>query len=142
MKQAQSGKNRSLVDSNAVADYHTLHCKVKDFMEREPAMFKILLPVAVCLGLLIAYVDSRPKWDDTGITAGAILVTSGVFGLLAPSRPWLWALAVGAWIPLYAIASTRNFSSLLVFIFAFAGAYAGMGARKAFERVKTAEHPQ
>ncbi|HEV3298128.1 MAG TPA: hypothetical protein VG055_00710 [Planctomycetaceae bacterium] len=105
-------------------------------------MFKILLPVAVCLGLSIASVDSRPNWDDTGITAGAILVTVGVFGFLAPSRPWLWALAVGAWIPLYAIASNRNFSSLLVFVFAFAGAYAGMGVRKAFERAKTAEHPQ
>jgi hypothetical protein len=103
-------------------------------------MVKLLLPVAVCLGLLIAYVDSRPNWDDTGITAGAILVTSGIFGLLSPSRPWLWALAVGAWIPVFAIASSRNFGSLLVFVFAFAGAYAGMGVRKAFQRTNTAEH--
>jgi hypothetical protein len=105
-------------------------------------MLKLLLPIAICLGLLIAYVDSRPNWDDTGITAGAILVTSGVFGLLAPSRPWLWALAVGAWVPAYAIASARNFASLLALVFAFAGAYAGMGVRKAFQRTKTVEHTQ
>jgi hypothetical protein len=110
--------------------------------EKEPAMFKILLPVAVCLGLLIAYVDSRPNWDDTGITALALLLSCGVLGALGPDRPWLWALGVGAWIPAYGIASSRNFGSLLALVFAFVGAYAGMGARKAFERVKTAEHPQ
>jgi hypothetical protein len=105
-------------------------------------MFKILLPVAVCLGLLIAYVDSRPNWDDTGITALALLLSCGVLGALGPERPWLWALAVGAWIPAHEIASSRNFGSLLVFVFAFAGAYTGMGVRKGFERAKTAEHPQ
>jgi hypothetical protein len=111
-------------------------------MEREPAMFKILLPVAVFLGLSIAYVDSQPNWDDTGITALALLLSCGVLGALGPERPWLWALSVGGWIPAYGIASSRNFGSLLALVFAFVGAYAGMGARKAFERVKTAEHTQ
>jgi hypothetical protein len=106
------------------------------------AMLKALLPLAVCLGFLIAYVDSRPNWDDTGITAGALLVSCAVLGALAPDRPWLWALAVGVWIPLFGIASSRNFGSLLALVFALVGAYAGMGARKVFERVKTAEHPQ
>jgi hypothetical protein len=105
-------------------------------------MFKVLLPVAVCLGLLIAYVDSRPNWDDTGITAMAILVSCGVLGTLSPDRPWLWALTVGAWIPAIAIATTRNFGSLLALIFAFAGAYTGMGVRRSFERLKTAQHQQ
>jgi hypothetical protein len=133
----------SPLTSTVAAGYFTLRCKVNgSALKGEPAMFKILLPVAVCLGLSIAYVDSRPNWDDTGITALALVLSCGVLGVLGPERPWLWALAIGAWIPAYGIASSRNFGSLLAIVFAFVGAYAGMGARKAFERVKTAEHPQ
>jgi len=105
-------------------------------------MLKVLLPVAFCVGLLIAYVDSRPNWDDTGITALALLLSCGALGALGPERPWRWAVAVGVWIPVYGIASSHNFGSLLALGFAFAGAYAGMGLRKALERMKTAEHPQ
>src|SRR5689334_18066823 len=36
-------------------------------------MQKILLAIAVIAGLFYAYVDSRPTWDDTGITVGIIL---------------------------------------------------------------------
>jgi hypothetical protein len=102
-------------------------------------MFKLLLPIAVCVGLLVAYIDSRPNWDDTGVTAGAVLLTCGVWGALAPERPWLWALAVGIWLPAYEIASTRNFGSLLALIFAFAGAYAGMGVRRLLGGMQSAE---
>ncbi len=105
-------------------------------------MFKVLLPLAVCLGLLIAFVDSRPNWDDTGITALAIIFTSGVFGAIGPERPWLWALAVGAWIPIYEIPSTRNFGSLLALVMAFVGAYAGMGTRKLLVGLKSAQQTQ
>jgi hypothetical protein len=93
-------------------------------------MQKVLLVIAVGLGLLIAYADSRPNWDDTGITARVIFVSCGVFGVLGPKRPWLWAVAIGVWIPLLAIAATNNFGSLLALPFAFAGAYAGMVFRK------------
>src|SRR5690348_15783000 len=34
--------------------------------ERKASMQKILLILGVLAGLLIAYVDSRPTWDDTG----------------------------------------------------------------------------
>jgi hypothetical protein len=93
-------------------------------------MQKPLFVIAVALGLFIAYVDSRPNWDDTGITAGAIFVTCGVLAIVSPSRPWLWALAVGIWIPVLGIAMTRNYSAILALVFAFAGAYAGMAFRK------------
>jgi hypothetical protein len=93
---------------------------------------KVLLPIALGLGLLIAYVDSRPNWDDTGLTALALLACSGLCGVLGPNRPWLWALAVGVWIPLAGIAFARNYGSLLAILFAFAGAYSGMALRKLF----------
>lgn len=103
-------------------------------------MIKILLPVAIGAGLLIAYVDSRPRWDDAGITALAIIASCGILGALSPGRPWLWALAVGAWLPLYYIATTRNFGSLVALGFAFVGAYAGMGLRRASKGFLAGHH--
>jgi hypothetical protein len=58
-------------------------------------MQRVLLIVALALGAAVTYVDSRPTWDDTGVTAGALFVISGVLGFLGPKRPWLWALALG-----------------------------------------------
>ena len=98
--------------------------------ERIVMMQKILLVVALVFGLFIAYVDSRPTWDDTGITALAVLTSCGLLGMLGLKRPWQWALLIGVWIPLIGIASTHNYGSLLALIFAFAGAYAGTFVRK------------
>jgi hypothetical protein len=93
-------------------------------------MQRILFVIAIGLGLAIAYVDSRPNWDDTGITAVAILLSCALLGATRPTKPWIWALAVGLWIPLYGIAVSQNYGSLLALGVAFAGAYAGMALRK------------
>ena len=98
-------------------------------------MQKLLYFIAPCLGLAIAYVDSRPTWDDTGITVLAVLAASGGLGLLSPKRPWLWALAVGIWIPLYAVLRTHNYGALLALVFGFVGAYAGAGFRLVLQKV-------
>ena len=92
-------------------------------------MQKVLLVVALALGGLVTYVDSRPTWDDTGVTAAALLVISGVLGFLGPNRPWLWALAVGLWIPLLGVARTGNYWAMSALVVAFAGAYGGMAIR-------------
>lgn len=94
-------------------------------------MDKLLFVAALACGAGIAYVDSRPTWDDTGVTAAAVLAVSGLLGLASPRRAWLWALAVGAWVPAWGIANSGNYGSLLALAFAFAGAYAGAGVRKA-----------
>lgn len=101
-------------------------------------MYRILWIVAPAIGLLIAYVDSLPRWDDTGITALALLVASGLLGMLSPRRPWLWALLVGAWIPLAGIFFRHDPTMLIVLIFPFAGAYAGMLANRLLRKVR---HP-
>ena len=98
---------------------------------RDKWMF-ILAPLALILGLAIAYVDSSPGWDDTGVSAAAVLGVSGLFGLLHPDRPWLWALAVGVWIPVFGIVREVNHASLLALVFSFAGAYAGAVVRRTF----------
>jgi len=83
----------------------------------------------------IAYIDSRPTWDDTGITAGAVLITAGILGALGPKRPWLWALCVGGFIPLFGIMHGWNWTSLLAVGIALVGAYGGMLVRRAAGRV-------
>ena len=94
----------------------------------------ILLTVALGLGLWITWFDSRPNWDDTGITAAAILIVCGLLGAWSPRRPWLWALAVGLWIPLWGIARHHNWGALLALAIAFGGAYAGMALRRLSSR--------
>jgi hypothetical protein len=104
------------------------------FAERSRGMrdrwLLVLVPLALSFGLAIAYVDSSPGWDDTGVSAAAVLGASGFFGLLYPARPWMWALAVGVWIPAYGIVREFNYASLLALVFSFAGAYAGAVVRK------------
>jgi len=85
----------------------------------------ILLVPAIILGVAIAWIDSRPTWDDTGISVLMILVAAAVFGFFTAEKPWLTAVAVSIWIPLFGILSTHNFGSLLALVPGFAGAYLG-----------------
>jgi len=111
--------------------------------ERRDGMQKMLFALAVLMGILIAFVDSRPTWDDTGITAGMMLLSSGLFTLLGHRCPWLIALAVGLWTPLYETYLSGNFRlpgmillPLFILLITFVGAYAGwavrLGIRKTF----------
>ena len=84
-----------------------------------------LIAAAVAVGLAIAWFDSRPGWDDTGITAAALFLASFSFAAAAGRRPWLWAVLVGIWTPLLEIGSTGQPGSLLALAFAAAGAAAG-----------------
>jgi hypothetical protein len=89
-----------------------------------------LVLVALILGLLLALMDTRPGWNDTGISAFALLAVCAVFGMVSPGRAWLWVLAVGLWMPLLNIAFYHNYGAILAIAFAFVGAYAGAFARK------------
>jgi len=100
-------------------------------------MQRALLVVALGLGGLITYVDARPGWDDTGVTAAALLIIAVVLGFLGPSRPWIWALALGIWIPLLGIARTHNYATLLALAVTFAGAYGGMTIRGWLSQAQT-----
>ena len=100
--------------------------------DRTRNLHRSLLVAATVAGIAIAFVDARATWDDAGITAGAMLLVAVVLGLLGPQRPWLWALAVGMWIPTYALVRAPAFGAvamLLVLIFPLAGAYVGRIAR-------------
>jgi formate hydrogenlyase subunit 3/multisubunit Na+/H+ antiporter MnhD subunit len=87
--------------------------------------FWALLACSISLGILIAWIDSRPNWDDTGVTAAMILVVTVVVSYFFPQRPFIWALAVSIWIPLLGIISSSNYGSLMALLFGFVGAYLG-----------------
>ena len=69
---------------------------------------RVVFALAIVAGIAIAYVDSRPHWDDAGITVFAMVTAAAIFGVVAPRKPAPWALA-----------------------FPLAGAYAGAFVRRA-----------
>ena len=90
----------------------------------------LLLVAALAVGLALGLVDSSPGWDDTGVSAAAVFAATAAFAAARPSRAWLWALAVGLWIPLLGIALRGNDGALLALVPAALGALAGAGARR------------
>jgi len=89
---------------------------------------RILLASALvgCAGAAIAWVDSRPGWDDTGVTAGVLLITAA-FGGLAGLPAWAAALLVAG--PIVATEISGGTGVLLAIPFAAAGGLAGSFAR-------------
>ncbi len=128
----QQGLDVQEAERRAVERFGPVRTVANSFeKERMDIMQKVLLIIAVLIGLFLTYVDASPNWDDTGIIAGGLLLGAGLLTLLGHRRPWLIALAIGLWIPLRYIFLTDNFGMLLVLLFPFAGAYAGWVARLA-----------
>ena len=138
------GLSQKEAEREAVARYGDAPMVAAKFAsQRNRTLHWILLGVAILLGLAIAWVDSRPHWDDTGITAGSLLLSAGLLGLIGPRRPWLWALGIGLWVPLYLFVDKPTLGSALggcvILAIPMAGAYAGMAVRRA---IAAASHNQ
>jgi hypothetical protein len=88
--------------------------------------FWVLLIVSIVAGLVIGYIDSRPHWDDTGITVGMILFASACLGFIMPRRAWIWAIALSVWVPVWNVVLHNTYSSLVALPIAFTGAYLGV----------------
>ena len=133
----RQGLSAEEAEEQALERFGSVKIVVRTFeRERKNWMQKLLFVLAVMIGLFIAFVDSRPTWDDTGITAGMMLLSSGLLTLLGYRRPWLIALAIGLWTPLYETYLSRNFSfpgvilfPLFVLLRPLVGAYMGWAAR-------------
>ncbi len=85
--------------------------------------------VAVVAGLGIAFLDSQPGFDDTGVTAAALAIAT-LFAVLLegsgrPLRVAALAVLVGIWIPLFEIAAPGSYGPLLAFVFSAVGAFIG-----------------
>jgi hypothetical protein len=81
----------------------------------------------LCASLAVAWMDTRPGWDDTGITAGSVVLIAAL-GALGGVRAWLSAaLAV---LPLLAAELADGPAILLSIPLGALGALAGVLARR------------
>jgi hypothetical protein len=80
-------------------------------------------------GLAIAFVDSRPTWDDTGITAAALVGSAVLATIVAGRRPWLVALLVGLPTPLLEMPE-RGPVAFIAVVIAAIGALGGFLAER------------
>ena len=93
-------------------------------------LFWIILILSLAAGFMLGWIDTRPKWDDTGIMVLAIFFISVFFGLVEPKRFWLWAIAIGGWIPLMNFYLYQSYDSIVAIVIATAGSYSGVIIRK------------
>ncbi len=91
-----------------------------------------LAALAVVIGCGIAALDSRPGWDDAGITAGLLVLGAAIVGALDGRRPWPWAVLVGAPLPIVELPSVGAASGapLVALLFAAIGASFGVMIRR------------
>ena len=90
--------------------------------------------VAALLGSCIAYVDSQPTWDDTGVTAAALVVAAGLVSLARP-RAWLpIGVVVGLPIVAFNVARFGRWDSALAVAFSLLGAAIGGSVRRLLRR--------
>lgn len=91
----------------------------------------LTLLISTVLGLALAYVESRPNWDDTGVLVSGIVISAAMLGWFGSGPYWLMALTAGSWIPLHDIPVIGAYASLMAIVFAFAGTYTGAVMRRA-----------
>jgi hypothetical protein len=95
-------------------------------MDKSTLKLLLLALLACAIGSGIGYIDSRPGWDDTGITAGMLLLSGLVFGAAMPRWAWLTGLALGAPVFIMNLTLHGNYGSALAIFIALLGA--GLGA--------------
>jgi hypothetical protein len=124
------GLSTDAAEKRAIEQFGSVQTIIGSFEKESVNMMnKILLVVAVLSGMFLAYMDSSPGWDDTGISAGGLLICAALVTFLGHPRPWLIGLAVGLWIPLLYIYQSQAYSMLIVLIIPMIGAYAGWAVR-------------
>jgi hypothetical protein len=81
----------------------------------------------LCAGLAVAWMDTRPGWDDTGITVGLVVLiaASGALGGL-----WVWLSAALAVVPILALELPTGTGVLLAVPVAMCGAIVGSLVRR------------
>ena len=95
--------------------------------------FALGIGLALVAGVSIGLVDSSPGWDDTGITVFSLVIAAGVSAALAGRRPWLVALLVGGFVPLFEIPRGAGATPLVTLLFAAVGAGVGSVLGGVFE---------
>ncbi len=92
-----------------------------------------LVALALGIGLAVGWIDSRPAWDDAGVTAGLLVVGAALVAAIDGRRAWLWTLLVGAPLALIEVPATGSAAPLVGLLFAAIGASIGILARRAVQ---------
>jgi hypothetical protein len=87
----------------------------------------IVSVVALALAVGIAWVDTRPNWDDTGVTAGALLLTAGFAA--AAGLPW-WGAALLVAMPVLLAELPNGAGVTLALAVTTIGSLLGAGIRR------------
>lgn len=85
----------------------------------------VLTSIATFMGLGIAWLDSRPGNDATGVTVVLLLLGAMAVAAASGRRPWLWAVQVGVWVPLFEIGGPAGIASLAALVVSIIGAAIG-----------------
>jgi prepilin signal peptidase PulO-like enzyme (type II secretory pathway) len=85
----------------------------------------LIAAISLAVGCAIGFVDSRPTWDDTGITAGSIFLASLVLSAARPRSAWLAGLLIGVPVLAFNVALHGGFASAIAVVIALAGAGIG-----------------
>jgi hypothetical protein len=80
--------------------------------------------LALVAGGAIAWVDSRPGWDDTGVTAGLLFLAALLCAL--PTRRW-YVVAIVVALPLIVV-ERRSIGTASVVVLGIAMAGAAVGS--------------
>jgi hypothetical protein len=94
----------------------------------------LLLIAALVFGLLIGWLDTRPQWDDTGITVVAVLLVSLLLGAATPSRPWFHGLVFGVTLAMIELGAGSIPGTVVTLLLALAGSLLGGVVRRALIR--------
>jgi len=130
-RRVDAGASAADAERAALAAFGEPELVARDLVRQSSrARARILVPVGLALGLGLAAVDAQPTWDDTGVTAVAVLATCGLLAVFDPNRPWRWAVVVGGWFPVLALLQGRSLGASLALAFALAGAWSGRIARR------------
>jgi len=100
-------------------------------LRRPTAGQATLTAAAIALGVVIAAVDSRPTWDDSGITAAVLVLAAATVAAIDGRRPWLWAALIGLPLPLIEVPATSSTASAVALLFTAIGAAAGFVVHRA-----------
>ncbi len=91
----------------------------------------IAFVVAMAIGVGVAFIDSSPGWDSTGVTAGLLFLGAGAAAAIGRDQPWLWALLVGLPTPILETVRDGNVGSWLALVLAALGAAVGWAIARA-----------
>jgi hypothetical protein len=96
-------------------------------MSRTSARTLALIFAALVLGLAIAWMDTRPTWDDTGVTAG-VVVAGSALATMVGLRLW-WAAACVAGPLALVLAVHGSLAAVVVALLGLGGAALGSVVR-------------